>query len=210
MSHRFLVDAVDGDRVTFSAEQAHQLRHVLRLRSGDRVRVFDGIEPGDLLVELGPSNDARVIGRCTQAAEPRTRLIAYLALLQREKFEPVLQKLTELGVSAIIPVLTTRGLVRQGPDERRLQRWRAIVREAVEQCGRGRLPALYEAEPFRHAVTRAEGCVLLAYERERQLGLRQALEARPATVSLFVGPEGGFTREEAQLAGEAGAVPITL
>ena len=72
-----------------------------------------------------------------QAAEPRTRLVVYPALLQRDKFEPVLQKLTEIGAAAIVPLLTARGVVREAPDEHRQMRWRSILRESAEQCGRG-------------------------------------------------------------------------
>ena len=179
-AHRFLASSISSDTVTFSAEQSHQMRHVLRLRPGDRVRVFDGATPRDLLVQLTGEGGV-VIGECPQRAEPRTRLIVYPALLRREKFEPVLQKLTELGATAIVPLLTVHSLIREPPDGHRMDRWRAIVREATEQCGRGCLPVL-----------------------------RQALADRPQTLSLLVGPEGGFSQDEVDAARHAGARVVTL
>src|SRR5690349_9752340 len=122
MPHRFLVAAsqLSDLDVTFSSAQAHQLRSVLRLRVRDRVLVFDGERPQDYVVELVDGTHGRVVGSEAQPPEPRTRVVAYPALLQRDKFESVLQKLTEVGVAAICPVITERSLVRTGPDEVRL------------------------------------------------------------------------------------------
>ena len=211
--HRFLVPAErwSGPRVEFSPRQAHQLRRVLRLQAGDRVRVFDGERPCDALVELVSSDAGRVVGEAPQAAEPLARLVAYPALLPREKFETVLQKLTELGVSAIVPVISQRTLVREAPDPQRLARWRAILIEATEQSGRGRVPELGQAQPFSSAIVEARGARLLAYAAEPGLRLADALLNAPLpTVSLFVGPEGDFEPAEVALARQAGAAIVTL
>ena len=212
--HRLLVtpDALQADGVDFSDEQAHQLRHVLRLRSGDRVRVFDGLEPIDLVVELTGPRSARVVERCAQPPEPRHAVIAYPALLQRDKFEVVLQKVTEVGVAAITPVLTERSLVREPPDARRMARWKSILREATEQCGRGRVPALAPTLAFDAALPRAaaESRALVAHTSERGGSLRDALAGAPERVSLFVGPEGGFSEREVGLARAVGAHIVTM
>ena len=214
MSHRFFVEstAIADSDVRFTAEQAHQLRNVLRLRPGDRVRVFDGLARFDRLVELTDAKEGRVVGRCEQAPEPRTCLVAYPALLQRDKFESVIQKLTELGTSSIVPVLTSRAQVRELVDERRLARWRSIVREATEQCGRGVLPKVWNALPLVDALTRAtrDGTAIMAHEREHSCSLREALTQRRETVSIFVGPEGGYTPAEVEAARATGAKIVTL
>ena len=220
MKHRFYVppDSPRRDQVRFSPEQARQLRSVLRLRPGDCVRVFDGVEPVDRIVELGrvtsEGAEGQVVDERPHPPEPRTRLVAHPALLQRVKFEPVLQKLTEIGVAAVVPVLTARSLVRQPPDEHREARWRAILREAAEQSGRGIVPELRPTLPLAIALRQAvaAGSVLVAYEGEQQLSLREALAGieSPAHVSIFVGPEGGYAPEETALAREAGAQLVTL
>jgi 16S rRNA (uracil1498-N3)-methyltransferase len=210
--HRFLVPAErrQDARVEFTAEQAHQLKSVLRLKAGDRVRVFDAQRPCDSLVELVSWTEGRVLDELSQPAEPLTRLVAYPALLPRDKFENVLQKLTEVGVSAIVPVITQRSLVREPPDEHRLERWRAILREATEQSGRGRLPELSRAQAFGQAIAGAPGTPLLAYAAEPGASLRTALAHRPETVALFVGPEGDFESAEVAQARQAGAWIVTL
>jgi 16S rRNA (uracil1498-N3)-methyltransferase len=212
--HRFLIAPTQrrGELVSFSAEQWHQVRSVLRLRPGDRVLVFDGIEPLDSVVELVAEASGRVVACQPQAAEPRTRLVVYPALLQRDKFEPVLQKLTEIGAAAIVPLLTARGVVRDAPDDHRQTRWRAILREAAEQCGRGVVPELIAALAFPQGVERAaaEGTLLVAYEGERQRSVHDALRGAQQTVSVLVGPEGGFAPDEVACAEEAGGRLITL
>jgi 16S rRNA (uracil1498-N3)-methyltransferase len=210
--HRFWVSAsqLAGTEVRFTPTQAHQMRNVLRLRPGAQVHVFDGLTLHDHVVELVDVNTGRIVGQAAQAPEPRTRVVAYPALLQRDKFETVLQKLTEVGVAAIAPVMTARSLVRTAPDAGRLERWTAIVREAAEQCGRGRIPTLLPTSDMADALHRAEGTRLVAYEQERHHTLGEALAQRPECVALFVGPEGGFTSDEVDCARRAGAQAVTL
>jgi 16S rRNA (uracil1498-N3)-methyltransferase len=211
--HRFLVRSIDRVEVEFSAAQAHQIGTVLRLRAGDRVRAFDGVTPWDALVELSSPGTGHVVDRAPQRPEPRASITTYLALLRREKFEPVLQKLTELGVQAIVPMLTTRTVVREAPDARRLERWHAITREATEQCGRGRVTVIRPTLTFDAALTsaQADGTVLMAYEEERTLDIRHALTtSRPGNVSILIGPEGGFSQQEADQARTASVRLVTL
>ena len=213
MMHRFFVtvEHMQAGEVCFAEAQVHQMRSVLRLRAGDQVQVFDGTSEHDLVVELGAGlGRGRVVGQQAQAPEPHTRLVVYPALLQRDKFESVLQKLTEVGVAAIVPVVTVRTLVRDAPDDRRLQRWGAILREAAEQCGRGVVPRLLATSSFSDAVANAEGARLVAYEAERHVDLRSVLASRPSSVSVFVGPEGGFAPEEIAAARDARADVVTL
>jgi 16S rRNA (uracil1498-N3)-methyltransferase len=214
VTHRFFVpaDQIHTNTVTFSDEQAHQIHNVLRLRKGDTVIVFDGAEAVDHVVALTGRSEGQLTGTAAQPPEPTTRLVVYPALLQRDKFELALQKLTELGAAAVVPVLTSRGLVRRPPDEHRQVRWRAILREAAEQSGRGVVPALAPAMGFDEAIGHAAavGTVVLAFEGERNLRLGTALKSAGPTVSLFVGPEGGFEPGEVACARHAGAHVVTL
>src|SRR5207237_744744 len=84
------------------------------------------------VVQLVGPKEGTIVGTRPQPPEPKTRLVVYPALLQRDKFEPVLQKLTEIGAAAIVPVLTARCLVREPADDQRQARWRAILREAAD------------------------------------------------------------------------------
>jgi 16S rRNA (uracil1498-N3)-methyltransferase len=220
--HRFAVgpEAVSQGQIRFPARVARQMRRVLRLTPGDVVTAFDG-QGSEYTVSLVSLRDEGALGaieaRREGGAEPRLRITLYQALLPREKFEVVLQKGTEVGVAAFVPLETERSLVKGAAlDARRLERWRRIVAEAAEQSGRVVLPGLAEPLTFRQALEELPaGPALLAWERETSLSVREALMSlkrrlREGPLALFVGPEGGFTEAEALAARAAGAVTISL
>jgi 16S rRNA (uracil1498-N3)-methyltransferase len=126
----------------------------------------------------------------------------------------VLQKGTEVGVSAFAPVITRRSLVR-GDDvtPEKMLRWERIIREAAEQSGRGVLPQLLPPAPFAEAVMAAAALdrTLIAWEGEAQGAIGEAL-AQPGigTVGLFIGPEGGYEAEEIDEAAARGIAPVTM
>ena len=219
-AHHFFVnpEQLTGRRVYFDADQAHQMRRVLRLRPGDRVLALDGRQ-WQYDVTLEEVGNARAVGlwgeRTAASGEPAIRLTLYQSLLRREKFEWVLQKGTEVGVAAFVPVITRRSLVRDAEDvtPEKLARWRRVIKEAAEQSGRGLLPDLSPPVPFTAALAAAAGQpALIAWEGERDVNLRAALDARQngSAVGLFVGPEGGYEPEEIAAARRAGVAPITL
>jgi 16S rRNA (uracil1498-N3)-methyltransferase len=218
--HRFYVcpDQLNGEDVEFSVEQASQLTKVLRLRVGERVRVFDGVGAADHVVSLTTLStraaSGRVIGTQTHAAEPRISLAAYPALLGRDKLDQVLQKLVEVGAARIVPVRTARSIVRDLPDAERRERWQRVVREAAEQSGRGRVPEVGESKDLADAVVEAaaSGAALLAHEGDGACPLRGVLRqlTQREQLSIFVGPEGGYTDAEVARARAAGAHVVSL
>jgi 16S rRNA (uracil1498-N3)-methyltransferase len=214
--HRFFLppDSFQGDRVSFPANVSRQLDRVLRLRAGDRVIALDGsgAELTVMLESVGGAATGVVEHRRRNDAEPRINLVLYQALLKGHKFELVLQKGTEIGVSRFVPVETSRS-VPQRVSAPRLNRYRDIVREAAEQSGRGVLPLVEEPLALAPAVRKAsgDGPVVFLWEEERAMRLSAVQMADDAPcLALFVGPEGGFTDTEAQLARDAGSAVATL
>lgn len=223
-TYRFFVppESIRGNTVVLSdAALVHQLARVLRLRPGDRVLLLDGLGSA-YEVALTALERERVIGTVERQApapgEPSVALTLFVALLRPERFEWVLQKGTELGVSAFVPVQCARSLPADRADERKLARWRRIVREAAEQSCRGRLPALVEPQPFRPAcaATAAADLSLLLWEGEAE-PLRTVLRAlspprgdHTPSLAVLSGPEGGITPEELTTATEHGIIPVSL
>jgi 16S rRNA (uracil1498-N3)-methyltransferase len=218
MVHRFFVppDSIHGQTIEFRPAQAHQIRDVLRLRPGERVVVLDN-STKEIDVELGRVERSGVSGRVLierpAAGEPSTRVILYQALIKSDKFEWVLQKGTELGISAFVPIRTRRS-VAAGVGAAKFERWKQIVQEAAEQSGRGKLPLLCSHLPLKVGLTQARtegGLVLLPHGRESGRTLKQVLGATdPQTVHLFIGPEGGFAEDEIGDAAAVGAITISL
>jgi 16S rRNA (uracil1498-N3)-methyltransferase len=211
---------IDGDVVRFGRQQARQLATVLRLAARGRVRVFDGVSACDRVVELSlvsaTAASGRIVGQVDQPAEPLTQVVAHPALVTRDKFDQVVQKLVEVGAARIVPVRCARSVVRDLPDAQRRQRWQHIATEAAEQAGRGIVPVVEDAILLAPALTRAAGAgvVLFAHEGEHSLALRTALaglrSGGPQQVSLFVGPEGGYAPSEANLARDLGVTIVSM
>ena len=215
--HRFFIlpEWIDQDRVVIRGKQVHQLRDVLRLTEGDRILVLDNTG-WEYEVELKKVTRGQVEGtvlRKSSVTEPRTRIMLYQALLKGEKFGFILQKGTELGVAGFVPILCERCVAGHPEDvsDRKLDRWQRIIAEAAEQSRRGKLPSLETVLPFEQACQLAGGFSLLAYEGEKALGLRAALQGQNLpSVNIFIGPEGGFSPSEVEFARSCGILPITL
>jgi 16S rRNA (uracil1498-N3)-methyltransferase len=207
--HRFFVAGplAVGARVPVG-ELAPQLAQVLRMQVGDEIVVLDGsgLEFHSRIVQLDRhSAVVEVLASQPCLAEPGRFLTLYQCSLKQDKFEWVLQKGTELGVSRFVPVISERSIVR--PAEallRKYERWGAIVREAAEQCGRGRIPEIAPPLDWSAALAAGKGLRLLAWEGAKTapplLSVLQQNLRNINDFSILIGPEGGIGEHEADLA----------
>ncbi len=224
--HRFFVppERFHAGRVRFTDEQAHQIGRVLRLRPGDHVVVLDDLGwEHDVVLERITRRDVegRIVARRPAGGEPHVRITLYQAMLKGQRFELVLQKGTELGVTTFVPVVTARTVVGSlsGVSAGKWRRWQRIVTEAAEQSRRGRRPSVEEPVLFDQALSRgvqAGETLLIPWVGPGSVPLRRALadlgvgDDLTRAMGLLVGPEGGFEPAEIERAQQAGAVPISL
>ena len=194
--HRFFVapDAIGGDRFAVPESIERQVRTVLRLADGDRIVLLPGDGTEALCRLVG--GECVVEERRAVPSEPKHRLTVIQALLKGDALEEVVQHATEIGVAAFRLVVTERCVARE-LSPRKLDRLRAIAREAAEQSERGILPAIEAPVPL-HA-TFSVGSVLL-YERQEA----PRLAGIPPPAGVVIGPEGGFTPAEVEAAAAAG------
>ena len=194
--HRFFVapEVLAADRFPLPPSVERQVRRVLRLTDGDRLVLL----PGDGTQALCRLDGAECVveERADVTSEPRHRLTIVQALLKGDALEGVVQHATEIGVVAFRLVITERCVARD-ISPRKLERLRAIAREAAEQSERGIVPAIEPPAPLADALT--PGSVLL-FERYPGTGLAR-LDAPP---SIIIGPEGGFSEAEVKAAQQAG------
>jgi 16S rRNA (uracil1498-N3)-methyltransferase len=217
--HRFFVDGplAVGASVQVDA-LAQQLAQVLRMQVGDEIVLLDGSgqEFRSRIVHLERRAVAvEVLAAQPCAAEPRRILTLYQCSLKQDKFEWVLQKATELGVSCFVPVISERSIVRPAAAlTGKYSRWEAIIREAAEQCGRARLPQLAPPCEWRAAVAAAHGLCLLPWEAAQEEPTLHAVLhnelPKYSNFSVLIGPEGGITAQEAHLAASQGWQIVSL
>jgi 16S rRNA (uracil1498-N3)-methyltransferase len=205
----------EGAILELDTRSAHHLAHVLRLRRGASVRIFDGqgheheatvreLRRAQVTVELGST-----VGGIP---EPRLSITLAQGIPRGDRMDLILQKAVELGVSAMQPLWTERSQSRATGErlEKRLRHWQGVVVSACEQCGRATLPELTLPADYRTWLSgAANGCrLLLDPEAGRSLGNFSA--PGNDAILLLVGPEGGFSAGEATLAATSGFTAVRL
>lgn len=210
----------DGKSVELGPDEARHLREVLRLRSGDEVFLFDGQgREFQGVVAEARRNSAQIdIIAGVDPAKPESSLDLTLAvaLLKGEKFDLVVQKTTELGVTRVIPVITTRADIRlrdASDADKRMARWQRIAVEAAKQSGRARVPEILAPQTFSSLVSTLSKSPALMFSERDGGSLQDALnrfETTPVAIVALVGSEGGWTDEEIEEARQADCKIITL
>ena len=211
------------DSVTLESDEARHLREVLRLKAGDEVQVFDGAgkEFNCRIVESRRDTARLEVTGEIDAARPESplQLTLAVALLKGEKFDLVIQKTTELGVTRVVPVVTKRADIRlRDPSDaaKRVTRWQRIALEAAKQSGRAVVPEITEPQPFESVIqdfaAQHQGHRLLFSERdgESTVDAFENLPEQVSTLTALIGSEGGWTDDELAAAREAGWTIVTL
>lgn len=168
------------------------------------------------LVSLTDSEARCVPFECLrQSPESALSIEVYQALPDKERFELVLQKLTELGASRIVPMqsMHSLSLAERDAGQKKSHRWPDILLKAARQCRRAMLPELHDIVPFEKALQMAAQAELslMLYESEANWTMGEGLgDFKPNSVALMVGPEGGFSDAERDAAQNAGVLPVSL
>lgn len=219
---RFFVtpDQVGEDKIRIQGSDVNHMKNVLRMRPGEEVMVSDGNNRQyRCRVEDYPDGEAvlAILEAGLVDTELPSRIYLFQGLPKQEKMELIVQKAVELGVCQVIPVQTRRCVVKLDAKKaaKKVQRWQQIAESAAKQAGRGYIPAVSEVMTFQEALAFSEtlDIRLIPYElADGMEGTRKILDGiRPGqSVGIFIGPEGGFEKEEVSRAVEAGALPITL
>jgi 16S rRNA (uracil1498-N3)-methyltransferase len=223
--HRFYLppEQCRGSRLVLTAREAHHAAHVLRVRTKETVTVLDGAGKHlSCAVERVDRHEVVLEVKTIQAfPPPRAQITLLQAIPKGKTFEFIIQKATELGAACIVPLLTQR-VVRQVANEdaaAKSGKWQMIAIEAIKQCGAAWLPIV---EPpttpagFLARGTRFELPLVASLQPGSQHPrtyfetFRAEHHRKPATLCVWIGPEGDFTPEEVESIGSAGGLPISL
>ena len=208
------MDAIRGGMAEVSGDDARHLTRVLRAEAGQRYEITDG--QAAYLAEIAEARGPRVVFRVVEpiaSTAPMALVTLCAALVKFDRFEWTIEKATELGVEAILPVEAERsekGLLEAS--RKRAARWERIARESSQQARRVAAPRILEAVSFERALGQPAGHRYFLDENAAPPLLRvlPAAQAAGESVALLVGPEGGWTGPERAQAAAAGWQPAGL
>jgi len=192
-------------------ELAHQLVHVLRLEKGDDIILFNGTgnDFNARIESTSRSGCMLVLDRSfAPNREPKRKLILFQSLIKKDNFEWVLEKGVEAGVFEFVPVIATRSVKKDFSRDRAEK----IIQEAAEQCGRSIVPKLHPMVLFNEAAYFARRKGLQVFFPSITATEQERISAYPSKphVALFIGPEGGWSRDEVDIARKFGFLIISL
>lgn len=212
---KLFVDAKPDEKVILTGEQARHIGKSLRMKTGDMLTVCcgDGNDYGCMID--GITSEEVVLTVCYKQAnksEPTVKVTIYQGVPKGDKMEDIIQKCTEMGVFRIVPVLTHRSVSR--PDDKsarkKQMRYQKIALEAAQQSGRGIVPEIGKMITLKEAVQN-DNCEkkILFYEGGGE-SLKTLIEKNLQSISVYIGPEGGFEKEEVELIKKNGGEVATL
>ncbi len=221
MQHFFVTaNQVEKPYIHIQGSDVNHMRNVLRMKRGEQASVSDGDNRRYLCRIEDYGEDEALLEILTEEAvdtELASEIYLFQGLPKGDKMELIIQKAVELGAYQVIPTVMKRCVVRldEKKAEKRVNRWNAIARGAAKQSGRGRIPKVSRVVGFREALSLAGklDAVFIPYELAAGMEhTRKVIEAvKPGqSIGIFIGPEGGFDKEEVYMALEAGAEEITL
>lgn len=200
------------------AAAAHHASRVLRLRFGDAVQIFDGT--GNALdATINEIKGKRVVlgnlQTCMTQHEPKLHIVLAQAMCSSDKMDLVVQKATELGAAEVIPVQTERSIARISGlrAEKRTLHWKSIAISACEQSGRNDLPVIHAPRDLKEWLLEMRTTPGVKYIFLPGGATQLQAQPKPASqvpVTLVIGPEGGFSTDEATMALQMGFIPILL
>lgn len=213
---------VQGDLLTVTGPEVNHIRNVMRLKPGEEISVSIGEDGKEYRYGIETLEEDRVICRLRfvkdKDVELPVKVLLFQGLPKSDKMDLIVQKAVELGAAEIIPVSMQRCVVKLDAARagKKIQRWQTIAESAASQSRRGVIPRVLPPMTMEEAVAYAEQNTqvrVLPYELQKDDGsTKDYLESIRAgqAVSIFIGPEGGFTPEEVELARQAGIRPISL
>ncbi|CCY53450.1 ribosomal RNA small subunit methyltransferase E [Coprococcus sp. CAG:782] len=221
--NRFFVDdpgAFSDRSVVITGEDVNHVKNVLRLKENDELIVSDGRGRDYHCRISGITNEevvADICDICDNFSELSTEITLFQGFPKGDKMELIIQKTVELGVTRIVPVMTKRTVVKLDDKKakKKTERYNMIAESAAKQSGRGMIPEVTMPVSFAEAVSMAEklDMNIIPYEEaegvEYSRNIIKSIKGKKS-LGIFIGPEGGFAREEVEKALDAGASAITL
>lgn len=204
---------IRGNRITVDDKSdVNHLKNAFRVKIGEEIRAVDGEK--EYICEVADVSKKEVVLEIKRTFEDRyslnTRIDAAIGILKNDKMDLTIQKLTEIGINKLIPLMTKRGVVKLSEKK---DKWDLVVREALKQCQGVRPMVIDEITRLDKLDINGYDLVILPYECEEEYTLKNLLGKQTGEIKkvlYIIGPEGGFDIEEVQELKEKGANAVTL
>ncbi|MDO5348374.1 MAG: 16S rRNA (uracil(1498)-N(3))-methyltransferase [Lachnospiraceae bacterium] len=220
--HHFFVEPgqIENETIRITGPDVNHGKNVLRMKPGEALLISDGTGQDYRCRVRSLETDcilADILGLEEESRELPSRITLYQGLPKSDKMELIIQKAVELGASRIVPVATKNAVVKLDAkkEESKRKRWQAIAESAAKQSKRSRIPEISQVLSLKEALLEASGKDIGFFAYEHQEGMagtsRELSKVAPGQeIAVFIGPEGGFEKEEVQAAKEAGIRPVSL
>lgn len=219
--HRFYCPHTDfssPEVVIADKKERHHLLNVLRLKKGDTIELFNekAEEAVGCIFSINPSEIRVRIQSVSSSVRRAPLIVLACAIPKKTKFEWIIEKAAELGVDEIVPLRTARTEVKLAKEQaaRKMERYQTVAVNAAKQSQRPEVPAIGPVTDFSSALERLsrESLVFIPSLQGKRENILKAFERHPSPreISFLIGPEGDFTPEEYDLAGEKGCIPVSL
>lgn len=207
-----------SDIIEITGDDAHHISKTLRMKVGDRLTVT-GSDSTDYLCVIDSFTSGsvylKVLDSKSSDAEGNIRISLFQALVKGDKMDTVIQKSVELGVWDVYPVSAERSVVKTDRDSaaKKVERWNRIALEAAKQCGRGIIPKVHDVITFEKCTEMLSQCDagFFCYELADQKTLKDVISSKElSSIGFYIGPEGGVSPAEAELALSKGIEAVSL
>ena len=223
--NRFYLDKIifnqDGI-LKLSDSISRQLIYVLRCKVNDQAVIFDGSGFDYKVKIVNITNkicSVKFLEKISLDTDNKIKITIFISLIKQNRFEVALQKCTELGVFAFVPFYSSRSIFQldktsSSVGDNKISRWKSIIQEASEQCGRPDIPRFFDPVSYEIACKKSQDCFsIILWENEEKIKLKsvlQNLKGNDHSINIFVGPEGGFSSDEIKLANSIGIKSASL
>lgn len=218
--HRFFISQLYSEEMYIEGVDARHISKVLRMQPREKLQIVsdDGVSA---VAEIASIDRERVYVRCleklAESHEPQVKLVLAQGLTKGEKMDFIVQKAVEMGAYSVVPVAMEHSVVRlEGAKAaKKVERWQKIAESAAKQSKRDIIPQVQPVQSMAQMLADNNfQTKIIAYECEDKISLKAALQAAEAggiqKLLLIIGPEGGISEHELELAKAAGAVPVSL
>jgi 16S rRNA (uracil1498-N3)-methyltransferase len=221
--NRFFVskDMIDGNSIIIQdKDDIKYIKNVLRLKENDKIEISDGNDSEYIVKIDNITNEyikTTIVEKNNIKRESDINITLYQGFPKSSKMDIIIQKVTELGVKKIVPIITDRTVVKinnKKKEEKKLERFKKIVVEASKQSKRGIIPEVSEVINLNQVIENIKltnGVLIVPYESENEIGIKDVLsKTKEKDISIIIGPEGGFSKEEINSLQNIGANIVSL